>query len=112
MNAHTYAATSAENELTRSLSDAAVEALASTEGPVSAESMAQALADGPWLEELMGQVDGSGLRLTGEGGFLAALIKSELEKGLQAERTEHLGYDKADAAGLRSPNSRHGSPPN
>jgi putative transposase len=93
------------------LSDAAVQALTSTDGPVSAESLASALSDGPWLDELMGHVDRSGLRLTGEGGFLPALIKAVLEKGLAAELSDHLGYDKGDPAGRGSPNSRNGSTP-
>ena len=93
------------------LSEAAVQALASTDGPVSAESLASALSDGLWLEELMGHVDRSGLRLTGEGGFLPALIKAVPEKGLAAELSDLLGYDKGDSAGRGSPNSRNGSTP-
>jgi putative transposase len=34
-----------------------------------------------------------------------------LERGLQAELTEHLGYEKGDPAGRGSPNSRNGSTP-
>jgi len=97
--------------LSRALSDDAVETLAAAEGQVSAQSLAQALADGPWLDELMDHVDSSGLRLTGEGGFLPALIKAVLEKGLHAELADHLGYDKGDPAGRGSPNSRNGSTP-
>src|SRR3954447_17325678 len=108
MNAQTQPC-SAPADVSGSLSDAAVQALASSEGPVSAESLARALAEGPWLEELMHQVDGSGLRLTGQGGFLPALIKAVLEKGLAVELSDHLGYDKGDPAGRGSPNSRNGS---
>src|SRR3954471_12000764 len=110
MNAQTQPC-SAPAEVSGSLSDAAVQALASSEGPVSAESLARALAEGPWLEELMHQVDGSGLRLTGQGGFLPALIKAVLEKGLAVELSDHLGDDKGDPAGRGSPNSRNGSTP-
>jgi len=49
------------------------------------------------------------LRLTGEGGFLPALIKAVLEKGLAAELSDHLGYEKGDPAGRGSPTSRNGS---
>jgi|tagenome__1003787_1003787.scaffolds.fasta_scaffold20774973_1 putative transposase len=105
-------ASSARSELSGgSLSRAAVGALASSDGPLTAESLAQALTEGPWLDELMSHVDGSGLRLTGEGGFLPALIKAVLEKGLAAELSDHLGYDKGDPAGRGSPNSRNGSTP-
>ena len=34
-----------------------------------------------------------------------------LERGLQVEMTDHLGYDKHDPAGRGSPNSRNGSTP-
>jgi putative transposase len=37
--------------------------------------------------------------LTGEGGFLPEMIKAVLERGMQAELTDHLGYDKGDPAG-------------
>ncbi len=112
MNTQTQAqSSSSQAESARRLSDAAVEGLGSRTGPVSAESLAQALTDGPWLDELMDQVDGSGLRLTGQDGFLPALIKAVLEKGLAAELADHLGYDKGDPAGRRSLNSRNGSTP-
>jgi putative transposase len=104
-------ASSGQVDRSGSLSDAAVAALSSSGGPPTAESLAQALAEGPWLDDLMNRVDGSGLRLTGEGGFLPALIKAVLEKGLQAELADHLGYEKGNPAGRGSPNSRNGSTP-
>jgi putative transposase len=61
------------------------------------------------LDRLMERVDGDGLRLAGEGGFLPEMIKAVLERGLQAELTDHLGYEKGDPAGRGSPNSRNGS---
>jgi putative transposase len=75
--------------------------------------VARALVDGPWLAELIDSaaVEDGGLRLTGEGGFLPALIKAVLERGLQAELAGHLGYAKGDPAGWGSPNSRNGSTP-
>ncbi len=75
--------------------------------PVSADD----LVDGPWLDAMLASVDESGLRLTGEGGFLPALIKAVLERGLRAELADHLGYDKGDPAGRGAPNSRNGSTP-
>lgn len=36
---------------------------------------ARELVTGPWLEELLARADESGLRLTGEGGFLPELIR-------------------------------------
>ncbi|MFN8037606.1 MAG: IS256 family transposase [Acidimicrobiales bacterium] len=69
------------------------------------------LIDAGLLDELMARVDAGELQLTGEGGFLPGLIKAVLERGLQAELTEHLGYEKGDPAGRGSPNSRNGSTP-
>jgi putative transposase len=63
------------------------------------------------LDRLMTRVDADGLALTGEGGFLPEMIKAVLERGLQAELTDHLGYEKGDPAGRGSPNSRNGSTP-
>lgn len=57
----------------------------------------------------MSQVDEGGVALTGQGGLLPELVKAVLERGLQAEMTGHLGYEKGDAAGRGSPNSRNGT---
>ena len=65
---------------------------------------------GAWLlDDVLSKVDAGGLALTGEGGFLPELVKAVLERGLQAELTSHLGYEKGDPAGRGSPNSRNGS---
>ena len=69
------------------------------------------LVEAGLLDELMARVDAGEVQLTGEGGFLPAMIKAVLERGLQAELTDHLGYDKGDPAGRGSPNSRNGSTP-
>ena len=51
------------------------------------------------LDQLMAATDERGLSLTGEGGFLPEMIKAVLERGMEAELTGHLGYDKGDPAG-------------
>src|ERR1700727_2553500 len=51
------------------------------------------------------------LALTGEGGFLPEMVKAVLERGLAAELTGHLGYEKGDPAGRGSPDSRNGTSP-
>jgi putative transposase len=63
------------------------------------------------LDSVMERVDAGGLALTGEGGFLPEMIKAVLERGLQAELTDHLGYEKGDPAGRGRANSRNGSTP-
>lgn len=46
--------------------------------------------------------------ILGEGGLLKQLTKAVLERAMAAELTEHLGYEKHDAAGDKSGNSRNG----
>jgi putative transposase len=46
--------------------------------------------------------------LIGEHGLLKQLTKALLERAMQAEMTEHLGYEKHDQAGNNSGNSRNG----
>ena len=67
------------------------------------------LVDKQTLDAVLAQVKGDGLRLTGPGGFLSELVRAVLERGLQAELAEHLGYGKHEAAGRGSGNSRNGS---
>jgi putative transposase len=69
------------------------------------------MVDAGLFEDLMGRVDEGSLQLTGEGGFLPEMIKAVLERGLAAELTDHLGYERGDPAGRGSPNSRNGSTP-
>jgi putative transposase len=69
------------------------------------------LVDAGLLDKLMEQVDAGAVQLTGDGGFLPEMIKAVLERGLQAELTGHLGYEKGDPAGRGSPNSRNGTTP-
>jgi len=75
------------------------------------EAAVDQLVDAGLLDALMARVDAGELQLTGEGGFLPGLIKAVLERGLAAELTDHLGYEKGDPAGRGSPNSRNGSTP-
>ena len=63
------------------------------------------------LDELMSRVDSGGVSLTGEGGFLPELVKAVLERGMDAELTSHLGYERGDPGGNGSGNSRNGTTP-
>ena len=69
------------------------------------------LMDKRALDAVLEQVKGDGLRLTGPGGFLSELVRAVLERGLQAELSQHLGYAKHDPAGNGSGNSRNGATP-
>jgi putative transposase len=46
--------------------------------------------------------------LIGENGLLKQLTKQLLERAMAAEMTEHVGYEKHDAVGNNSGNSRNG----
>src|SRR5437016_8655734 len=63
------------------------------------------LVDERAMDAVLAQVKGDGMRLTGPGGFLSELVKAVLERGLQAQLSEHLGYGKHDSAGKGSGNS-------
>jgi transposase-like protein len=63
------------------------------------------------LDALFAKIDGGELQLTGDGGFVPGLIKATLERGLQAELTDHVGYEKGDPVGRFFPNSRNGTTP-
>ena len=47
--------------------------------------------------------------IIGENGLLKQLTKALLERAMQAELTEHVGYEKHDPAGNNSGNSRNGA---
>ena len=79
--------------------------------PRSARQTINEMLDAGLLDELMDRVDAGELTLTGEGGFLPEMVKAVLERGLAAELTEHLGYERGDPAGRGGPNSRNGTHP-
>src|SRR5689334_24462233 len=60
-------------------------------------------------QDLVEQARAEGLQLVGADGLLTGLTKSVLEAALEAEISEHLGYDKHDAAGRTDGNARNGS---
>ncbi len=64
--------------------------------------------DDQLIDELVDRAQAEGLQLTGEGGLLQQLTKRLLESALEGEITDHLGYDKHDAAGKNGSNSRNG----
>jgi putative transposase len=80
-------------------------------GPGTARAAISQMIEAGLLDDVMARADAGELRLTGEGGFLPEMIKAVLERGLAAELTGHLGYEKGDPAGRGSPNSRNGSSP-
>ena len=61
------------------------------------------------LDGLFEQINSGQVALTGSDGLLPALLKETLERGLQAELTDHLGYDKGERAPAARGNARNGS---
>ena len=62
-------------------------------------------------QELVDRARAEGVDLIGPGGLLNGLTKTVLETALEAEMSEHLGYDKHDPAGRNRGNSRNGTRP-
>ena len=61
----------------------------------------------PLVEALLDGVDDP-LAALAEGGLLRQLKKRLVERVLEEELTEHLGYERHDASGDGSGNSRNG----
>jgi len=59
--------------------------------------------------ELLARSEGDPVRLVGPGGLLGDLTRRVLEAALEAEMTEHVGYEPYDPAGHNSGNSRNGA---
>jgi len=76
----------------------------------AARSLRRELFSDELIDELMSRVDSDGLALTGEGGFLPELVKAVLERGMDAELTGYLGYERGDPAG-RGAGTRGTGPP-
>jgi transposase-like protein len=72
--------------------------------PMTAQIDQQQLA-----QELVEKARADGVDLVGPGGLLSGWTKNVLETALEAELSEHLGYDKHDPAGRNRANSRNGT---
>jgi putative transposase len=81
------------------------------EQPKSGAEVAAQMAASGALDEIFARIDAGELDLTGAEGFIPGLIKAALERGLQAELTGHLGYEKGAAEASLFANSRNGSTP-
>ena len=61
------------------------------------------------IDQVMAGVDSGGLQLLGPDGVLAELTKRLLDRAMDEELTDHLGYERGDAGGRRSGNNRNGT---
>jgi transposase-like protein len=71
---------------------------------------ADALKASGALDEIFARID-AGEPLTGHEGLLKGMLKASLERGLEAELSDHVGYDRGDPDAGMFPNSRNGSYP-
>jgi transposase-like protein len=60
------------------------------------------------LDELFAKIDAGEVELDGHDGLIQQLIKAGLERGMQAELSDHLGYERGDPDAALVPNSRNG----
>ena len=63
------------------------------------------------LDGLFEQIDVGQVKMTGADGLLPALVKEALERGLAAELTEYLGYEKGEPIFQACSNARNGTTP-
>jgi putative transposase len=87
------------------MSDAGVEPV----GDGSSSPAVAAPTDVEVARQLMDRARTEGVSLVGPGGLLSGLTKTVLETALEAELTEHVGYEPHDRAGHHSGNSRNGT---
>jgi putative transposase len=73
--------------------------------------VAAEMAESGGLDDIFARIDAGELELTGDDGFIPGLIKAALERGLQAELTDHLGYEKGAVEAELYSNSRNGTSP-
>ncbi len=72
--------------------------------------VADVLKDSGALDEIFALID-AGEPLTGHEGILKGMLKASLERGLEAELSDHVGYDRGAPDAAEFPNSRNGSYP-
>lgn len=61
--------------------------------------------------ELLERARAEGVSLVGQGGLLAGVTRQVLQAALEAELSEHLGYEKGEGIGRAGLNVRNGSSP-
>ena len=73
----------------------------------AAQKLAQVLPPAA-VDALLADAEASGTPIDGPEGLLAQITKSVLERALDVEIADHLGYEHSDPAGNGSGNSRNG----
>jgi putative transposase len=81
------------------------------DGVVRGADVVEQLKASGALDALFARIDSGEIEMTGDGGLIPGLIKAALERGLQAELSDHLGYVKGDPEATLFANSRNGTTP-
>lgn len=74
------------------------------------KAIADSLKSSGALDEIFARID-AGEPLTGHEGLLKGMLKASLERGLEVELSDHVGYDRGDPDASMFPNSRNGTFP-
>jgi putative transposase len=82
-----------------------------SEPAADGDTAAGGVVPGEMLDELLAKVRSEGVDLLGEEGVVAQLTKQLLERALDEELTDHLGYERGDPTGRGTGNSRNGTTP-
>ena len=70
--------------------------------------LADKLTQSGVLDGIFARID-AGEKLSGDSGLLGGMLKAVLERGLDVELTEHVGYDRGDPDAPHFANSRNGT---
>lgn len=74
------------------------------------KEIADSLTESGALDEIFARID-AGEAIGGHNGLLKGMLKATLERGLQAELADHIGYDRGDPEASNFANSRNGTFP-
>ena len=77
--------------------------------PAGGRDVVDQLRETGALDGLFEKIDAGQVNMTGADGLLPVLVKEALERGLAAELTEHLGYDKGEPTTQARGNARNGA---
>src|SRR5215216_318691 len=69
------------------------------------KEIAESLKESGALDEIFARID-AGEPLTGHAGLLKGMLKASLERGLDAEPSDHVGYDRGDPDAGLFPNAQ------
>jgi putative transposase len=72
------------------------------------KEIADSLTESGALDDIFARID-AGEPLTGHSGLIKGMLKASLERGLEAELGEHVGYERGDPDAAQFENSRNGT---